>query len=76
MTSPPGPPPKEGASATYRAEAKTKDVTAQATEGAGAQWVLMKDVDLASGYETPPPPQQVPEYEGQVIIVPAVVAQS
>lgn len=65
-------PPARDASATYRADPKAKDVTAQATDDTTTQWVLMKDVDPASGYTTPPPPEQAPEYEGQVIVVPAI----
>ena len=76
MTSTPHPPAGDSAVATYRAEANPKDVTAQATGGAANQWVLMKDVDPSSGYETPPPPEQAPEYEGQVVVVPVVSEQS
>jgi len=66
----------DGAVATYRAETNSKDVTAQATGGPATQWVLMKDIDSASGYQTPPPPTQAPAYEGQVVVVPAVLEQS
>jgi hypothetical protein len=76
MTSSPPPLPDDKAIATYRAEAKPKDTTAQATESTSTQWVLMKDVDPSSGYQTPPPPEQAPEYEGQVVVVPAVVERA
>lgn len=65
---------REEALATYKATKAPQDVTAQATSGPALQWVLMKDVDQASGYQTPSPPEQAPEYEGQVVVVPAVVA--
>ncbi len=76
MTSIPDRRVSEGSAATYRAEQTSKDVTAQASDSVGSQWVLMRDVDSASGYQTPPPPQQAPEYAGQVVIVPAVLGQS
>ncbi len=70
------PPRADGSVATYRAEASSKGTTAQAGGGPATQWVLMKDVDSASGYQTPPAPTQAPEYEGQVVAVPAVLEQS
>ncbi len=70
------PPVADGAAATYRAATKSMDVTAQTTGRTASQWVLMKDVDSASGYETPPPPVQAPEYDGQVVVVPASLVQS
>lgn len=66
----------ESSVAKYQATAVSKDVTAQASGGPALQWILMKDVDIASGYETPPAPKQVPEYEGQVVVVPGVLGQS
>jgi len=75
MTSSPVPP-SIGSAATYRAEAKPKSGTVQANTSPATQWVLMKDVDPASGYQTPPPPEQPPEYEGQIVVVPAEVEQS
>ncbi len=60
--------------AKYQATKDSSDVRAQATSGPALQWVLMKDVDQASGYQTPSPPEQAPEYEGQVVVVPVEFA--
>lgn len=67
---------KEGELAKFRATTRATDATAQASGGAYLQWVLMKDVDKASGYQTPSPPKQAPEYEGQVVAVPAAPVQT
>ena len=76
MTSSPPPIPVDGAAATYQGKSEPKDTTAQATGGVALEWMLMKDVDPSSGYQTPPPPEHAPEYEGQVVIVPAVDERS
>lgn len=73
MTSPYIPPGGEAAVAKFQATKDSTGTTAQASDASALQWVLMKDVDKASGYQTPSPPQQTPEYEGQVVAVPALV---
>ncbi len=73
MTSPYIPPGSDEAYAKFQATKDSTDTTAQASDTSALQWVLMKDVDKESGYQTPSPPQQTPEYEGQVVVVPAIV---
>lgn len=74
MTSSYFPPGGERSVAKYQATTDSGDVRAQATSGPALQWVLMKDVDTSSGYQTPSPPKQAPQYEGQVVVVPAELA--
>lgn len=76
MTSSWVPPGGELSTAEYRAQKKPADGTTQAVGDTELQWILMKDVDTASGYQTPSPPEKGPAYEGQVVLVPAAPSES
>lgn len=76
MTSDYYPPGGEKAVAKYQATRTPVDPKAEALNGPAFQWVLMKDVDAESGYQTPSPPRHSPQYEGQIVVVPAVLEKA